>query len=500
MSKRFFVCGMMQESNSFNPVLATDADFAYTRRFGDEVVSSKGCSTSADGIVHTLLARGYDVTAGSTASAKSGGPVMHEVVDAFLEENLSLLRGGEWDGVVVSLHGAMLTDTSEDACGDILTAIRETVGEDVIITASCDLHANITERMMKAADHICGYQTYPHLDFYEVGVRAATLAAKAVEGEALVSVRATVPMMAPPHAYTTDTPELKAVMDRGHALVESGEIVDFSMFQVQPWLNVKNIDSTVLVTAATEEAAAAAATELAKAEFGLREVLQGEALFCIDEVIQKARANEEDRPIVLIDSADSPNAGATGDVATVIGALLPYRDELRAALSVDDVPAVEKAFVLGVGGKADFTLGATVAPKLSAPVTVPDCTVVSLHLGEFTRQGPALRGTNCNMGRSVVLAAGKLRILVNSHSCYQGDVQFYRGFGIEPTLCGLVQVKACTSLRAGYEPISKELCNTATPGAAGVVLTAMPFDKLPKPFYPFEAITEADICAPRRFR
>lgn len=489
----------MQESNSFNPTPATDADFAYSRREGEAVLRGE-VGGSAQGFVDTLLAHGCDVTAGVMMKAKSGGPVEHGVVEAFLKRNLELLRGGSWDGVVVSLHGAMLTEKSEDASGDILAAIREAVGEDAVITASCDLHANVTEQMMRAADHICGYLTYPHLDFYEVGVRAATLAVKAVEGEPLVSVRASVPMMAPPHAYTTDTPALKALMDRGRALVASGEIADFSVFQVQPWLNVSTIASTVLVTAATEEKAAVAAAELIKAAFGLREVLQGAPLMTIEEVIRKALVNTTGQPVVLVDSADSPNAGATGDTATVIEALLPYRDELYAAASVDDVAAVEKAFALGVGGKSDFTLGATVAPKLSHPVTVADCTVVSLHSGEFRMQGPASRGEWRNMGKTAVLAAGKLRIVVNSHSCYQGDVQFYRAFGVEPTLQQLISVKACTSLRAGYEPISAEICNTATPGAAGVVLTAMPFDKLPKPMYPFEEITEDMIGAPRRYR
>ncbi|MBR2406390.1 MAG: M81 family metallopeptidase [Clostridia bacterium] len=499
MSKRFFLCGIMQESNSFNPTPATDADFAYTRREGEAVLRGE-VGGAAQGMVDTLLSRGYDVTAGVVMKAKSGGPVAHEVVDEFLKRNLALLRGNTWDGVVVSLHGAMLTDVSEDACGDILTAIREAVGETAVVTASCDLHANVTERMLCAADHICGYQTYPHLDFYEVGCRAATLAARAVEGESLVTVRAAVPMMAPAHAYTTNTPALKAVMDRGHALVSGGDIADFSVFQVQPWLNVAKLASTVLVTAATEEQAAAVASELVNAAFALREVLQGEPLMTIEEVIQTARANTTGKPVVLVDSADSPNAGATGDTATVIEALLPYRDELYAAASVDDVPAVEKAFALGVGGKGDFTLGATVAPKLSTPVTVPDCTVVSLHSGEFRMQGPASRGEWRDMGKTAVLAAGKLRIVVNSHSCYQGDVQFYRGFGVEPMLQDLIAVKACTSLRAGYEPISAAICNAATPGAAGVVLKALPFDRLPKPFYPFEEITESDITPPRRHR
>jgi len=38
--------------------------------------------------------------------------------------------------------------------------------------------------------------------------------------------------------------------------------------------------------------------------------------------------------------------------------------------------------------------------------------------------------------------------------------------------------------------VSAEICNTATPGAAGPVLTDLPFDKLPSPFFPFSDITQ----------
>ena len=57
-------------------------------------------------------------------------------------------------------------------------------------------------------------------------------------------------------------------------------------------------------------------------------------------------------------------------------------------------------------------------------------------------------------------------------------------------------MKACTSFRAAYEPISALICNTITPGAAGVELTMLPFKNIPKPFYPFQEITEDMIPAP----
>ncbi len=81
-----------------------------------------------------------------------------------------------------------------------------------------------------------------------------------------------------------------------------------------------------------------------------------------------------------------------------------------------------------------------------------------------------------------------------------GDLNFYRNFGIEPTLCRLVSLKVCTSFRAGYEPISAKICNASTPGAACPDLMALPYKNLPTPFFPFSEISEDMISEPKCFR
>lgn len=503
MKKRIFVCGMLQESNSFNPVLASFEDFQSSGIYeGDQLVHANGkAGPTMDGMIQGVLDSGFIPVGGVRMRSKSGGPVDHTVVDFFLEKTLSGLKeAGEVAGVLVSLHGATQSDTSDDVCGDILTAIRELVGQEVVIAASCDLHANVTERMARAADFVCGYQTYPHLDYFEVGYRPAMLMARKIKGEPVKMVRAAVPMMAPAHGYSTTHGELRALMERAKEMVNSGRILDFSIFQVQPWLDVEKTASVVLVAAGDEETAKTAASELIHAEFALRKSLQGERLWTVPEVIDAALKNPEDRPVILVDSADSPNAGACGDSAAVLEELLPYRDQMRMAFSVNDAAAVEKAFALGIGAKSDFELGASLAPRLSRPVLVRGAVVRSLHDGVFYLGGPAERGQRRSLGRSAVLQAGEILILITVRGQNNGDLQFYRSFGIEPTLCRLVCVKACSSFRAGYEPVSALICNSATPGAAGPVLTKLPFEKLPKPFYPFQEITEDMISEPKCYR
>lgn len=501
--KRIFICEMLQESNSFNPVLANFEDFQSSGIYeGGALVHAHGqAGPTVEGMIQGVIDQGLIPVGGVRMRSRSGGPVDQAVVEWFMEKTLNGLKeAGEVAGVLVSLHGATQSDASDDVCGDILTRIRELVGPEIVIAASCDLHANCTKRMTRAADFVCGYQTYPHLDFFEVGYRAAMLMTRKLRGEPLKMARAAVPMMAPAHGYSTTHGELHKLMDHAKEMVNSGRIVDFSIFQVQPWLDVEEISSVVLVTANDEQTAKDAAGELIHMEFALRKSLQGERMWTVQEVIAAARENREDKPVVLVDSADSPNAGACGDSAAVLEELLPYRADMRVAFSVNDAAAVEKAFAVGVGACGDFELGASLAPKLSKPVLVKDAVVRSLHDGDFYLGGPAERGQRRSLGRSAVLQAGQIMILVTVRGQNNGDLQFYRSFGIEPTLCRLVCVKACSSFRAGYEPVSTLICNTVTSGAASPVLKELPFVKLPKPFYPFQEITEEMISGPACYR
>ena len=60
---------------------------------------------------------------------------------------------------------------------------RNVLGPDRPIVMSLDLHANITRRMVELADAIVGYHTYPHVDMFEVGQKAARLMLRILNGE-----------------------------------------------------------------------------------------------------------------------------------------------------------------------------------------------------------------------------------------------------------------------------------------------------------------------------
>lgn len=494
------ICEFHQETNSFNPKPSPIEDYAVFGLWEGQEILDQGHGPSAlGGMLDTLEHSGVQVIPTCRMWANAAGPVEAGVVRGFLKKLLPYLQAAlPLDGVCVSLHGATQSTESDDVCGDLLEAIRQTVGEKAVIAASLDLHANVTEKMQRNAEYLSGYHTYPHVDFYETGRRAATLCLRRLKGDGKppVTMRTVVPMIIPASASYTISGPFAELIHYGESLVQEGKLLDFSVFQMQPWLDVP-VGGSAIVTV-SEKPDPHWAIELARKLLSIRHELHSE-LKSVEEIIRIAEKNDSGKPTVLVDSADSTNAGASGDSAFVLEKIQEMNSPVKAAVVLRDLPTVKKAFQVGVGNSGEFTIGATIDPKMSKPVKVT-AYVRSLHDGVYTQEGPAKRGLVNHIGPSAVLKVGNTKIIATNYLLGPGDLQLFRGHGVEPTLCQLVAVKACTSFRVGYQPIAREIIEADTPGAASANLLRLPFRKLPRSFYPFHEIAAADIPQPVALR
>ncbi|WP_329886849.1 M81 family metallopeptidase [Pseudoramibacter faecis] len=481
-----------QETNSFNPVHSILADFEL---FGiherEEMIARVDKDSALKGIIDTLEDDGAKIVPTERMWAIAGGPVEGSVVDDFKRTVISILKEQlPLDGVCLSLHGATQSTDSDDVSGDLLTAIRELVGNKTVICASLDLHANITSRMMQASDCLCGYLTYPHVDFYQTGVRAAKHCLRLIKDPKSERMnRVAVPMIVPASGFTTQSGPFAALMRKGREMVDKGDLSDFSVFLMQPWLDVPSEGSSILTI--TPNGDNHLAIQLAEELVPIRHEMKPQ-LISAEEIIELSSKNDSGKPVVLVDAADSPNAGASGDSAYVLEKILSGNMPLKAAIALSDAPAAEKAFKIGVGHTADFNIGGTINTVFSKPVQV-EAYVQSLHDGTYIQEGPAKRGLTHRCGKTAVLKVRDIDIIVTSHLLGPGDMQVFRHFGIEPTFYQMVVVKACTSFRAGYEPIAEKIIDAATPGAANANLPILPYQKLSRKFYPFSEIEKKDI-------
>ena len=495
---RIAICEIREETDSFSPITCKMEHFRmHGLRGGEDVIRDlKGGTGAVAGMLKACDEAGAEVIPLYSMNANSGGVVEQEVVDHFLNEvTTRLVPQLPVDGLFVSLHGAMMSTDYDDACGEILTRLRALAGKDTVMVSSYDLHANVTDKMYQAVDYLAGYNTYPHVDFFETGYRAAKMGFMKLNGNGPVMVRTTIPMMAPPSGYTSLRGPFGELMDDAKALVKDGTLVDMTIFQMQPWMDVADAQTTVVCVAFDRAVAEKHCKELAQRLFEMRDTFQPQ-LYTIDEVIAKAELNNSGHPIVLVDAPDSANAGACGDSPAVLDRILALGSNVHAACYLNDPRAVEEIYNHGVNSDFTLTLGGSLSGGLVPTVTVP-VHVRSLHDGRFVVAGKVEHGVVNHIGRTAVLEIGNVDVLVCESSATPGDTELFRHFGIEPMNYQMVVVKACTSFRANYESFALEICDTDTPGAAPVNLKRLTFKKLPKYFHPFADISDYQIPMPR---
>lgn len=483
---RILVCEYHQESNTFNPIVSPLSKFTAALGCEGERIYKARLSTRSNvhGAVDAIIAAGGEAIPTVFLTAGSGGRMSDSVYELACERMRHYVAEvGEFDAVYCDLHGATCTETIDDACGEFLKFVRELVGNKVI-AASFDLHANITEKVLTYADVVCGYQSYPHVDHYETGYRAAALGMKKLAGEKFSTAAVHVPMLIPPSGYTTMVEPFKSIIAAGKKMVEDGKLLDFTTFAVQPWLDIPEIASTAVAISKDEATAKACAEELAQMLFDARDKSQPE-LYSVDEIIDIAEANQEDKPVLLCESADSPNGGAVGDSPVVAMRLLERGSKLHAAMFIKDPATAKKAFEVGVGGECEFAVGAAFTPNMPGPLKAVG-KVRSLHDGYFTQEGPANRGALGYVGHAAVISFGNVDVLVCETPCKTGDPQLFRHFGIEPTLYDLIVVKANTSFRVPYSKISDLIYVADTPGAGASNMLQFQWKNLPKGMYPLD--------------
>ena len=218
---RIAIGGIMHESNTFNPSLTTLPDFS-VQRCDEIAVWWAKAHHEVGGFLEGAARFDFEPVPLLMASATPGGPVSAPAFEALLQEMVALVRKAHGiDGLLLALHGAMVSERFADADGEILRRLRRALGREFPIVVTHDLHANISEALVRDCTALIAYKTYPHLDHRERGLQAAEIIARTVRRE----VRPIVAIEKPPilinivRQYTSAEPIrqiMQAVCDAEH--------------------------------------------------------------------------------------------------------------------------------------------------------------------------------------------------------------------------------------------------------------------------------------------
>src|SRR6478735_4616524 len=154
MAYRVLIAQFMHETNTFSKLPTTLDD--YRKRWlieGEAMVGRfMGTRNEVGGYIDSIAQYGWQPVWGAAANATPSGTLTKETWETIRDMIVDAAKGaGKLDGVCLSLHGAMVTETEDDAEGALLELLRQVVGPDVPIAATLDLHANATLRMARNA-------------------------------------------------------------------------------------------------------------------------------------------------------------------------------------------------------------------------------------------------------------------------------------------------------------------------------------------------------------
>src|SRR2546425_4107617 len=200
-------------------------------------------------MIEAAGARGVTLVPSLAAAASPAGRGTADFYEAPTRRLLDDLRGaGRLDGVLLDLHGAMVPEGLEDGEGDLLRAVRATVGSAVPVVATLDFHANVTAEMVRQTTLLHGYKTYPHVDMDARGREATERLRDVVAKRRRPTVAWRQSPLLPPIArQLTARGPMRRLYDRAAEMARDPRVVTISIFAGFPLADIRDAGLSVYV-------------------------------------------------------------------------------------------------------------------------------------------------------------------------------------------------------------------------------------------------------------
>jgi microcystin degradation protein MlrC len=492
---RLLIAMMKHETNTFSPVPTPLTRFGHGPGplYGEAAIQAYRGTGSGLGAYLDLAEReGAEVVLPIAAGAPPSRPVDDAAFEHIAGIICDAVRKGGFDGILLDLHGAMVTESVEDGEGELLRRIRA-IDPDTPIAVSLDMHANLYDAIIDNATVVTGYRTYPHIDTYDTAKRAGEILLRAISGEIRpVIAWGNVPML--PHVMRqgSDDHPNKELQARCAAMGSDGALAA-SLFTGFPHADITNAGlSAVVVTDGDRALAERLRDELLDRAWADREdfVYRLEPL---DRSLARAKSLEPPKPgegpIVLLDHYDNCASGGTMDTTAVLAAILREGLENVAAFAIYDPEAVQQAIAAGIGNEVALAIGGKIAmpaiPGESRPLAVTG-TVKTISNGRFRNKGPMGRGVQMDMGPSVVLDTRRAEIALISRHVEPNDINCLLSLGIDPMQKRFVMLKSRIHWRAGLGSLAKAVVECAGMGVCTSDYGQVTFKNVRRPIYPLD--------------
>ncbi len=492
-NRRLAIGRLWHEANAFSPV-PTGLDRFLLREWQCGPQSRHGYLGTATemGAVVAFLDRSpdWDGTFLRCTSAPPGGPVEQAGLNAIIDEIVSGLTDGTWDGVYISLHGAISGTQDLGPDYTLLRRVRETIGPDVPLAVTFDMHACLDPRIGDCADIMVGYKTYPHVDMAETAAKALALLDRMSRGqERFRSLVLPVPMLPPSHSMRTADEPMRSLVGLAAEAESAQGLCDITVFGGFAYADTPWTSSSVSVCYSDKsEDDRSRALVTAQQLAGEMKRRHHEFIPTLPDakqgLEQACRLLEQGQrwPVAVLENADNPLSGGAGDTPGLFRAVVEMNPSVPVLFaSFCDPDLVAKAHAAGVGATLDTALGGRLSDAFGAPVPFKSV-VVKLTDGRFVNTGPMECGRLESIGRTAMLRNGAIRVVIAETAQSVNDPAWCSLHDIDLAAVGLFCTKAKNHFRAGFGDLCGAIIDVDTPGPAPADLTLLPYRHVPTAF------------------
>ena len=478
MSLRIGIGGVWHETNTFAPGRTELPDFeAYRLADGPNEMRAAftGTTTEVGGVLDACASLDLEAVPFMWAGAVPGPTVSAAAREALWERFFARLEAAlPVDGLVLALHGAMVTEDVEDPESELLAAVRARVGS-LPIAVVLDLHGNPGNGLLEEADLVLAYDTYPHVDAADRAAEATRLLVDAIEGRLTpLTTGRRLPLLTCPLVQASGEYPMADLLALARRLQARPGVTRASLLPGYAYADVPRLGFSVVVSG-VDEAANAAADELGAAVWARRDEFQP-VLVSVEEAIVNALASAE--PMVLAEASDNVGGGAPGNATHVLAGLLDAEAE-GAVTVLHDPAAAAEADRAGAGADLEIVVG---EPALELRGRVAR----SLE-ARYRRTGTYMTGSEVDMGLCAVVETGGVEVVLTTRRVMPFDADHLRAVGIEPAERRILVAKSAIAWRAAFGDIATEALYVDTPGVCTCRLETLPYRRVPRPVVPLDS-------------
>ena len=486
---RIAVGGYEHETNTFSTIPVT-ADMIHAETlFGQELIDRcRGVRIMNGGTIDACKELGIDLVPVSCAEITSCGPTQKAAFEEFRDRMTEKLWQAHCqkpiDAIALNIHGAGVAEGYPDLEAELLRAVRERFGEDILIGITLDLHANMTPEMLRLCNITVGFKTYPHTDTYESAYHIIRLLHEQLtSGKRFHQALIRLPWHIPPaFGVTLYGPAYDIMLFNQNLTEQEPALKDITFFHGFPYADVAFSGASVTAVAETADAAMRGARRAAeyawskRHEFGAPINSPAKAMDLAEQIKGIAVINE---------GSDNPGGGTPGDGTHLLREMLERNLSGSVYGYIHDPEVARQAFAAGTGARIDCLLGGKTDKIHGEPINLKGALVRALSDGSYVIKNPMGAGGIENLGLTALLQVGNVGVIVSEGRNQTLDDGPFRIVGIDWRDMRIIALKSAQHFKAWWKDKADAIIPCDSEGIHSADLGIFNFQHLDKTFYPF---------------